>query len=67
MGILKVAMLAMIGHMVVLGMAIGTRMVPNLVICNTLFMKQEAKLVTYSYVAGLMSRKITWRVMSHEA
>ena len=39
----------------------------NLVICNILFTKQEAKLVTYSYVAGLMSRKITWRVMSHEA
>jgi len=29
MGILEVAMLAMVGHMVVLGMALGTRMVPG--------------------------------------
>ena len=29
MGILEVAMLAMMGHMVVLGMALGTRMVPG--------------------------------------
>ena len=59
MGIFEVAMLAMMGHMVVLGMALGTLMAPgilefadglNLVICNTLFTRQEAKLVTY--VAG---------------
>ena len=52
MGILEVAMLAMMGHMVVLGIALGTRILEfadglNLVICNTLFTKQEAKLVTY--------------------
>ena len=29
MGILEVAMLAMMGHTVVLGMALGTRMVPG--------------------------------------
>jgi len=29
MGILEVAMLAMMGHMVALGMALGTRMVPG--------------------------------------
>jgi len=29
MGILEVAMLAMMGHMVVLGMALGTQMVPG--------------------------------------
>ena len=29
MGILEVAMLAMMGHMVVLGMALGTLMVPG--------------------------------------
>ena len=49
MGIL----LAMMGHMVVLGMALGTLAFAdglNLVICNTLFTKQEGKLVTY--VAG---------------
>jgi len=44
----------MMEQMVVLGTALGTLMGPgywslqiNLVICNTLFTKQEAKLVTY--------------------
>jgi len=42
MGILEVAMLAMMGHMVVLGIALGTQILEfadglNLVICNTLF------------------------------
>ena len=46
MGILEVVMLAMMGCMVALGTADGL----NLVICNTLFTKQESKLVTY--VAG---------------
>ena len=52
-------MLATMEHMVVTAMEIGMQMAPgflkfadglNLVICNTLFMKQESKLVTY--VAG---------------
>ena len=56
MGMLEVVMLAMMGCMVVFGMQLGMQMDPaswqftdrlNLVICNTLFMKQESKLVTY--------------------
>jgi len=56
MGISEVVMSAMMGRMVVLGMALGMLTVPgycpefadglHLVICNTLFTKQEAKLVT---------------------
>ena len=54
MGISEVVMSAMMEHMVVLGTALGMLMGPgywslqiNLVICNTLFTKEEAKLVTY--------------------
>ena len=55
MGISVVLMLAMMGHMVVSDTALVTLILEfadglNLVICNTLFTKQEAKLVTY--VAG---------------
>ena len=57
MGISEVGLVlsAMMEHMVVLGTAVGTLMVPGywslqMGICNTLFTKQEAKLVTY--VAG---------------
>ena len=72
MGILEVAMLAMMGHMVVLGTALGTRMVPglefadglHLVICNTLFMKQEAKLVTY--VAGPVKSTVDYIMVRQE-
>ena len=52
MGISEVVTLAVIGHMEVLGTAVGMLMVPgylsllNFVICNTLFVKQESKLVT---------------------
>jgi len=54
----EVVMLAMMGSMIVLGMdgdrnADGSRILEfadglNLVICNTLFMKQESQLVTYA-------------------
>jgi len=58
MGTLEVAMLAMIGRIVVLGMEIfrstnGSRILEfadglNLVICKTLFMKMESQLVIYA-------------------
>jgi len=59
MGISELVMFAMMGHMAVLGTALGMLMVQgywslqlgkNLVICSTLFTEQEFKLVTY--VAG---------------
>ena len=54
MGMLKVIVLATFECMVVTGLEIEMQIAPadglNLVICNTLFMKQESKLVTY--VAG---------------
>jgi len=57
MGMLKVVMLAMMGRMEVLGMETKMQMDPgfwslqiglNLVICNTLFMKQVSQMVTYA-------------------
>jgi len=67
MGILKIVMLAIMGRMVVMGYGYGARNEDgskileftdglNLIICNTLFMKQESKLVTY--VAGSVKSAI---------
>ena len=73
MGISEVVMLAMMGHMVVSDTALGTLMVPgywsfadglNLVICNTLFTKQETKLVTY--VAGPVKRTVDYIIVRLE-
>ena len=54
MGMLKVIVLATFERMVVTGLEIEMQIAPadglNLVICNTLFMKQESKCVTY--IAG---------------
>ena len=55
MGMLEVIVLATMEHVVVTGLELGMQMTKilefadglNLVICNTLFMKQESKLVTY--------------------
>ena len=52
MGMSEAVMLDMMGHMVVLGTALGTLMVPK----HKLFTKQEAKLVTY--VAGLVKSTV---------
>jgi len=62
MGISEVVMSAMVEHMVVSGTALGTLMGP--VICNTLFMKQEAKLVTY--VAGPVKRTVDYIMVQEE-
>ena len=35
----------------------------NLVICNTLFMNQESKLVTYAYVAGSAKRTVDYTMV----
>jgi len=62
MGISEVVVFAMMGHMVVSDTALGTLMEfadgLNLVICNTLFTKEEAKLVTY--VAGPVKSTIDY-------
>ena len=61
----------MMGHMVVLGMEMGMQMVPgwfadglNLVICNTLFMKQESQLVTYA--AGPVKSMVGYIIVRQE-
>jgi len=70
MGISEVVTLAVIGHMVVLGTAVGMLMVPgylsllNFVICNTLFVKQESKLVTY--VAGRVMSTVVYIMVRQE-
>jgi len=73
MGISEVIMSAMMEHMVVLDMTLGTLMVPgywefadglNLVIGNTLFTKQEAKLVTY--LAGPVKSTVDYIMMRQE-
>ena len=57
------------GHMVVLDTALGSRILEfaeglNLVICNTLFTKKEAKLVTY--VAGLVKSTVDYIMVQQE-
>ena len=70
MGMLEVVMLAMIGRMVVLGMERGMQMILefanglNLVICNTLFMKQEFQLVTYA--AGPVKSTVDYIIVRQE-
>jgi len=71
MGISEVVMSAMMEHMVVLGTALGMLMGPgywslqiNLVICNTLFTKQEAKPVTY--VADPMKSTVDYFMVRQE-
>jgi len=63
MGISEVVMLAMMGHAdgsSILEVADGL----NLVICNTLFTKQEAKLVTY--VAGPVKSTVDYIMVRQE-
>ena len=69
MGISEVVMLTMMGHMVVSDTALGTLILEfadglNLVICNTLFTKQEAKLVTY--VAGPVISTVDYVMVRQE-
>ena len=67
MGMSEVVMLDMKGHMVVLGTALGTLMVPgywSLQMGNTLFTKQEAKLVTYS--AGPVKSTVDYIMVRQE-
>ena len=69
MGISVVLMLAMMGHMVVSDTALVTLILEfadglNLVICNTLFTKQEAKLVTY--VAGPVISTVDYVMVRQE-
>jgi len=66
MGMSEVVMLDM---MVVLGTALGTLILEfadglNLVICNTLFTKQEAKLVTY--LAGPVKSTVDYIMVRQE-
>ena len=73
MGMSEAVMLDMIGHMVVFWYgsrnADGSRILQfadglNLVICNTLFTKQEAKLVTY--VAGPVKSTVDYIMVQQE-
>ena len=73
MDMLEVVMLAMMGRMVVLVMGTEMHMDPgtyefadrlNLVICNTLFMKQESQLVTYA--AGHVKSTVDYIIVRPE-